>query len=115
MAQPLAHQDKESTCQSHNNKQTRLTAVSFYCTNNSQQHTRVIYMEATRTHYTHTRTLRPEVAVNSCSAFSHHGLSFLQDPRAAFKRPGTKLSEPSWSGTDRRVFCSFACFFCWGS
>src|SRR4029434_10877911 len=26
-------------------------------------------MEATRTHYTHTRTRRPDVAVNSCSAF----------------------------------------------
>ena len=31
-----------------------------------------------------------EVAVNLTSAFPHPGLSFLQDPRAAFKRPGTK-------------------------
>ena len=31
----------------------------------------------------HTRTRRPEVAVNLRSAFSHPGLSFLQDPRSS--------------------------------
>src|SRR4029434_8621824 len=30
------------------------------------------------------------------------------------RRP-SKVIRPSWSGMDRRVFCSSACFVCWGS
>ena len=38
-----------------------------------------------------------------------------QEQWAAFKRPGTRWGEPSVLVRDRRrVFCSFACFFCWG-
>src|SRR4029434_9105840 len=44
------HTHTHTVSQLGDTKQTRLTAVSFYCTHNSQQHTRVIYMEATRTH-----------------------------------------------------------------
>src|SRR4029434_10544011 len=60
-------------------------------------------MEATQDTHTHTheRTRRPEVTVNLSSAFSHPGLSLLQDPpgvEAACKRPGTKSSERSIFG-----------------
>ena len=61
----------------------------------------------THTHTrTRTRTRRPEVAVNSRSAFSHPGLSFLQDPPGAvgsFSAPGDQVNRPSWSGTYRSV------------
>ena len=50
----------------------------------------------------HTR--RPEIAVNLVSAFSHPGLSFLQDPRSSgqllsARGPG-EVNRLSWSGTD---------------
>src|SRR4029434_10424559 len=113
MAQPLAHQDKESTCQSHNNKQTRLTAVSFYCTNNSLQHTRVIYICRRHRTHTHTHTRRPEVGVNSTSAFNP---SRIVPPPGSSRSSGQLLSdwgpsEPSVSVRDGQE-CSVpqACF-----
>ena len=93
-----------------NNKQTRLTAVSFfYCTHNSQQHTRVIYIGDQDT--LHTR--RPEVAVNFCSAFNP---SRIVPPPGSSRSSGQLLSargpiEPSVSVRDGQD-CSvlFACF-----
>src|SRR4029434_8100549 len=49
--------------------------------------------------------------------FTHPGPSFLQDPPGAvgsFSAPRDQVSRPSWSGTDRRVFCSFCMFFLLG-
>src|SRR4029434_1804354 len=61
-------------------------------------------------HRTHTHTRRPEVVVNLVSAFSHPGLSFLQDPRSS----GQLLSARGPSQVncaslvrDGHVFCSF--------
>ena len=65
----------------------------FIRTSDTLQHTRG-YIVATQDTHTHTHThagLRS--FVNLVSAFSHPGLSFLQDPRSSgqlFKRPGTK-------------------------
>ena len=59
------------------------------------EHTRA-YMEATQD--THTRTRRPEVAVNSRSAFSRPGLSFLQDPPGAGPQ---RLHAPQEAGAER--------------
>ena len=75
----------------------------FNCTSDTLQHTRG-YMEATQDTHTHTHTRRPEVAVNLASAFSHPGLSFLQDPRSSgqllsARGPG-EVNRLSWSGTD---------------
>ena len=88
-------------------------------TNNKQgwlqctlQHTHG-YMKATQD----TRTRRPEVAVNSRSAFSRPGLSFLQDPPGAvgsFSAPGDQVNRPSWSGTERSVLFFLLCLWIQG-
>ena len=54
----------------------------FIGTHDTLEHTRE-YMDATQDTHTHTHTRRPEVAVNLSFAFSHPGLSFLQDPPGA--------------------------------
>ena len=57
-----------------------------------------------RTH-THTHT-QAEVAVNFSSAFFPSRTVLPPGPQeqwAAFRRPGTKSSDPSWSGTDSSV------------
>src|SRR4029434_2212809 len=78
-------------------------------------HTCYIYMEATRTHYIHTHTRRPEVAVNFCSAFNP---SRIVPPPGSSRSSGQLLSargpsEPSVSVRDGQD-CSVCMFFCWG-
>src|SRR4029434_6633246 len=76
------------------------------------------YMVATQDTHTHGHAgLRS--FVNLVSAFSHPGLSFLQDPRSSgqllsARGPG-EVNRLSWSGTDEECSVLFACFFCWGS
>src|SRR4029434_3627491 len=70
-------------------------------------------------HRTHTHTRRPEVVVNLVSAFSHPGLSFLEDLRSSGqllspRGPG-EGNRLLWSRTDEECSVLFACFFCWGS
>src|SRR4029434_3578046 len=68
------------------------------------------------TGHSHTRSL--EVAVNLASAFSHPGLSFLQDPRSSGQlcsaRGPSEVNCPSLVRGGHE-FCYFACFYCWGS
>src|SRR4029434_1458644 len=72
-------------------------------TTHSNTHVLNIYMEATRTHYTHAGLRSP------CSfalSLTHPGSSFLQDPPGAvgsFSAPGDQVNCPSRSGTDRSV------------
>src|SRR4029434_2756461 len=95
-------------------QQTRLTFSQLYCTSDSLQHTRVIYGSDTG----HTLTRRPEVAVNSHSAFNPSRIVLLPGP---CRSSGQLLSargpsDPSILVRDVRE-CSvlFACFYCWGS
>src|SRR4029434_8294872 len=101
-----------------NNKQTNKADCSqFFIARTTHSNTHVLYIW-TRPGHT-ARTRRPEVAVNFCSAFNPSRTVLPPGPQeqwAAFKRPGTKRGEPSVLVRDGpRVFCSFACFFCWGS
>ena len=58
-----------------NKQQTRLTVVSFYCTNNSQQHTRVIYIWRRPGHTTHTHTHTKQIPSKpACEYVCHLGL-----------------------------------------
>ena len=96
--------------QTTNNKQTRLTAVSFLLHKQlTATHTCYIWMR----HRTHPRTRRPEVAVNSSSAFNP---SQIVPPPGSSRSSGQLLSargpgEPSVSVRDWQE-CSvlFACF-----
>src|SRR4029434_7652406 len=86
---------------------TRLTAVSFFLiAQTTHCNTHVLYMEATQDTHIH----RPEVAVNSASAFN----PFLPSARSSGQLLN-QVNRPPRSGTDRRVFCSFCMSFCWGS
>src|SRR4029434_2115463 len=92
----------------HLYQQTRLTAVSFLLhAQLTGTHTCYIYMEATRTHYTHTHA---HAGLRSPCIFAlplnHPGASLLQDPPGAvgsFSAPGDQVNRPSRSGTDRIV------------
>ena len=101
----------------HTNKQTWLTAVSFLL-HEQLTATHTCYMEATRTHYTHTHAhagLRSPWSF--ALLFSHPGTSFLQDPLGAvgsFSAPGDQVNRPSRSRTDRRMLCFFIVKF-WNS
>ena len=96
------------------NKQTRLTAVSFLLHEQlTATHTCYIYGGDQDTLHTHTRTRRPEVAVNFCSAFNP---SRIVPPPGSSRSSGQLLSargpiEPSVSVRDGQD-CSvlFACF-----
>ena len=90
-------------------KHTHLS-VSFYCTSDSLQHPRDIYVGDTG----HTHTRRPEVDVNSTSTFNP---SRIVHPLGSSRSSGQLLSargpsEPSVSVRDGQE-CSdlFACFF----
>src|SRR4029434_2198389 len=73
----------------------------------------------THTH-THTHThMQAEVAVNFSSAFFPSRTVLPPVPQeqwAAFRRPGTKSSDPSFLVRDGRESVLFyGMFFCWGS
>ena len=101
----------------HITYQSQSQSQFIMVTHDTQQHTCAFFGWRHRTHTHACRRGRSEMYPLH---LSHPGLSFLrssQEQWAAFMAPGdqVKWSCPSWSGTDRRVICSLACFFCRGS
>ena len=108
----------QSMCNVAVTNQTKQTnkadCCQFFIAQMTHCNTHVLYMEATQD----THTLRPEIAVNSTSAFNP---SQVVPPPGSSRSSGQLLStrgpsEPSVSVRDGQE-CSvlFACFFCWGS
>src|SRR4029434_9770760 len=83
-------------------------------THNAQHttHSTPVHRAARHTH-THTHTHAEDFGSGNCPLlFTHPELSFFTGSSGQLlgARGPSEMIRPSWSGTDRRVVCSSACF-----